>query len=29
MQLDVLDIKGQKTGRTVDLPEDVFGVDTK
>jgi large subunit ribosomal protein L4 len=27
MQLDVLDIKGQKTGRTVDLPEEIFGVE--
>ncbi len=26
MQLDVLNIQGQKTGRTVELPEDVFGV---
>lgn len=27
MQVDVLDIKGQKTGRTVELPADVFGVE--
>jgi len=27
MQVDVLDIKGQKTGRTVELPEDVFGIE--
>jgi len=27
MQVDVLDIKGQKTGRTVDLPDEVFGVE--
>ena len=27
MQIDVLDIKGQKTGRTVELPEEVFGVE--
>jgi large subunit ribosomal protein L4 len=27
MKLDVLDIKGQKTGRSVDLPEEVFGVE--
>jgi large subunit ribosomal protein L4 len=27
MQLDVLDIKGQKTGRTVDLPEEIFGAE--
>jgi large subunit ribosomal protein L4 len=26
MQLDVLNIQGQKTGRTVELPEEVFGV---
>ncbi len=25
MQIDVLNIKGQKTGRTVELPEDIFG----
>jgi len=27
MQLDVLNIQGQKTGRTVDLPADVFGAE--
>lgn len=27
MQVDVLNIQGQKTGRTVDLPEDIFGVE--
>lgn len=27
MQVDVLNIKGQKTGRTVDLPEEVFGIE--
>jgi large subunit ribosomal protein L4 len=27
MQVDVLNIQGQKTGRTVDLPEEVFGVE--
>lgn len=27
MQIDVLNIQGQKTGRTVDLPEDIFGVE--
>jgi large subunit ribosomal protein L4 len=27
MQVDVLDIKGQKTGRTVELPEDIFGIE--
>lgn len=26
MQIDVLNIEGKKTGRTVDLPEDIFGV---
>jgi large subunit ribosomal protein L4 len=27
MQVDVLNIKGQKTGRTVELPEEVFGIE--
>jgi large subunit ribosomal protein L4 len=27
MQIDVLDIKGAKTGRTVELPEDIFGIE--
>jgi large subunit ribosomal protein L4 len=27
MQIDVLNIEGKKTGRTVDLPEDIFGVE--
>src|ERR1700730_12561233 len=27
MQIDVLSIKGKKTGRTVDLPDDIFGVE--
>lgn len=27
MQADVLSIKGKKTGRTVDLPEEIFGVE--
>jgi len=27
MKFDVLDIKGQKTGRSVELPEDVFGIE--
>lgn len=27
MQVDVLNIKGQKTGRTIELPEDVFGIE--
>ena len=27
MQVDVLNIQGQKTGRTVELPEEVFGVE--
>jgi large subunit ribosomal protein L4 len=27
MQADVLNIKGQKTGRTVELPEEIFGIE--
>lgn len=27
MQVEVLDIKGQKTGRSVELPADIFGVE--
>ena len=27
MQLEVLSIKGSKTGRTVDLPEEIFGAE--
>src|ERR1044071_4744950 len=27
MQVEVLNIKGKKTGRTVELPEEVFGVE--
>ena len=27
MQVDILNIKGKKTGRTVDLPDDIFGVE--
>ncbi|MEP7280250.1 MAG: 50S ribosomal protein L4 [Bacteroidota bacterium] len=27
MQVDVLDIKGNKTGRSVELPEEIFGVE--
>lgn len=27
MQADVLNIKGEKTGRTVELPDDVFGIE--
>jgi len=27
MQVDVLDIKGQKTGRSVELPAEVFGIE--
>ncbi|WEK35397.1 MAG: 50S ribosomal protein L4 [Candidatus Pseudobacter hemicellulosilyticus] len=27
MQVDVLSIKGQKTGRSVELPDDIFGVE--
>src|SRR5947208_13829848 len=27
MQVDVLTISGEKSGRTVDLPEDIFGIE--
>jgi large subunit ribosomal protein L4 len=27
MQLDILNIKGEKTGRTVNLPDEIFGVE--
>lgn len=27
MQVDILNIKGGKTGRTVELPEDIFGIE--
>ena len=27
MQVDVIDIKGKKTGRSVELPEEIFGVE--
>ena len=27
MQVEVLDIKGKKTGRTVELPEEIFGIE--
>src|SRR6266496_2810674 len=27
MQTDVLNIKGEKTGRTIDLPEEIFGAE--
>ncbi len=27
MQLDILNTKGEKTGRTVDLPEEIFGIE--
>ncbi|MCU7694417.1 50S ribosomal protein L4 [Haoranjiania flava] len=27
MQVEVLNIQGQKTGRTIELPEDIFGVE--
>src|SRR6266705_2651058 len=27
MQVDVLNIQGEKTGRTIDLPEEIFGVE--
>ena len=29
MQVDVLNIKGKKTGSTVELPEEIFGSRTK
>src|SRR3954462_3632000 len=28
MQLDILNTKGEKTGRTVELPEEIFGIGT-
>src|SRR6476620_7078660 len=27
MKLEILNIQGQKTGRTIDLPEEIFGVE--
>jgi len=27
MQLDIINIKGEKTGRTVELPEEIFGIE--
>lgn len=27
MQVDILNIKGAKTGRTIDLPEEIFGIE--
>src|SRR5438105_6477499 len=27
MQLDIVNIQGQKTGRTIELPEDIFGIE--
>ena len=27
MQLDILNIKGEKTGRTIELPEEIFGIE--
>ena len=27
MQLDILDIQGQKTGRMIDLPDEIFGIE--
>ena len=27
MQLDILNIKGEKSGRTIELPEEIFGVE--
>jgi large subunit ribosomal protein L4 len=29
MKLDVLNIQGQKTGRTIELPADIFGIEPK
>ncbi|HZH95148.1 MAG TPA: 50S ribosomal protein L4, partial [Flavisolibacter sp.] len=27
MQVNVLNIQGQETGRTVDFPDDIFGIE--
>ena len=27
MQLDIINLKGEKTGRTVELPEEIFGIE--
>ena len=27
MQLEILNIEGEKTGRTIELPEEIFGVE--
>lgn len=27
MQLDIINVKGEKTGRTIELPEDIFGIE--
>ena len=27
MQVDVLNIKGKKTGRTIELPDEIFGAE--
>lgn len=27
MQLDIINIKGEKTGRTIELPEEIFGIE--
>jgi len=27
MQVDILNIKGEKTGRTIELPEEIFGAE--
>jgi len=27
MQLEIINLKGEKTGRTVELPEDIFGIE--
>ena len=27
MQIDILNIEGKKTGRTLELPEEIFGIE--
>ena len=27
MQLDIINSKGEKTGRTIELPEEIFGIE--
>ena len=27
MQLEIINLKGEKTGRTIELPEDIFGIE--